>query len=170
MSDDKTSINAVLKKRLLAASTAGAMALAGVLVNWFEGRVYKPYVDPAGILTVCEGITGPDVIPGKTYTDAECDRLRGKHLAIAQAAVKQVIKVPLNPWQQAALIDFTFNLGAERLAGSTMAKLFNQGNYTGGCYQLTQWVKARVKGRLVTLNGLVYRRDAELAVCLGRIE
>lgn len=162
-------MNPALRNKLIAASGAGALAIAGVLASHFEGRKYTPYRDPVGIWTVCEGITGADVVQGKTYTDGECDALRDKHLAVADAAVSRVIAVPLNKWQRAALIDFTYNLGAEALRTSTMAKLFNARDYTGGCGQLTRWVKGRVKGQLVTLNGLKTRRDAELEICLGGV-
>ena len=39
-----------------------------------EGREYQPYLDIVGVPTVCDGITGPDVVPGKIYTDADCNR------------------------------------------------------------------------------------------------
>ena len=161
-------MNELLKKRLIQAASGGAIALAGVLATWYEGRRLTPYRDPVGILTVCEGITGKDVVPGKTYTPAECDALRDKHLRIADAAVSRQIRVPLTPWQRAALIDFTYNLGEEALAGSTLARLFNAGQAQAGCEQLSRWVKARVQGELVTLRGLVDRRGAELEVCLGQ--
>src|SRR5450830_1198405 len=74
-------MNDLLKKRLIQAASGGAIALAGVLATWYEGRRLTPYRDPVGILTVCEGITGKDVVPGKTYTPAECDALREEALA-----------------------------------------------------------------------------------------
>jgi len=158
-----------LKKRLQGAAAAGVIGLSAVLANWYEGTVYTVYLDPAGVPTVCAGITGPDVVLGKTYTQAECDQLLDKHQRIAQAAVKRVIKAPLNQWQEAALIDFTFNLGETRLAGSTMAKLFNAGRTTEACDQLSLWVNARVKGQLTPLPGLVNRRGTEEDLCLGKI-
>ncbi len=77
---------------------------------------------------------------------------------------------PLTPCQRAALIDFTYNLGEEALAGSTLARLFNAGQAQAGCGQLSRWGKARVQGELVTLRGLVDRRGAELEVCLGQLQ
>jgi lysozyme len=157
----------VLRKRLKQAGAAGAIAVAGVLATWNEGSKSAVYRDPVGIPTVCAGITGPDVIPGKRYTPAECDALLAKHLALADAGVKRVIHVPLNEWQRAALIDFTFNAGEGKLAGSTMARKFNAGDYVGGCKQLYLWVSGTVKGRLVKLKGLVNRRAEEADLCLN---
>ncbi|WP_244576009.1 glycoside hydrolase family protein, partial [Escherichia coli] len=37
--------------------------------------------DIVGVWTVCHGHTGKDIIPGKTYTKAECKALLNKDLA-----------------------------------------------------------------------------------------
>lgn len=159
-----------LKRRLLTAAGAGALAIAGVLVSHFEpGKVRgKPYIDPVGVLTVCDGHTGPDIDPRRIYTDAECDAWRDADLAAADVAVQRLITVPLNDWQRAALIDFTYNLGAGNLAASTMRRKFNTGDYAGGCAELSRWVKGRQGGVLVTLPGLVTRREVDTWVCVQR--
>jgi lysozyme len=154
-----------LKKRLLAAVAGGALGIAAALVNHFEGREHVPYRDPVGVWTVCEGHTGPEVIPGKSYSDVDCDLFKAQDLAIADAAVRRLVKVPLTDWQRAALIDFTFNLGAGRLAGSTLLKRLNAGDYAGACAEYAAWVKGRVDGQLATLPGLQNRRDADRWVC-----
>lgn len=156
-----------LKTRLIAASAGGAIAIAAVLMGWFEGRVYVPYLDPAGILTVCEGHTGRDIVPGKRYTDAECDALRDADLAIAQRAVDRLVKVPIDKWQRAALIDFTINKGQGNLATSTLLRKTNAGDYAGACREYERWNKARVRGVLTVLKGLVNRADADRWVCEG---
>lgn len=157
-----------LKRKLLAAGGAGAVAIAGVLVAHFEpGKMRgRPYIDPVGVLTVCDGHTGPDIDPSRIYTDAQCDAWREADLSIADAAVRRLITVPLNDWQRAALIDFTYNLGAGNLAASTMRRKFNARDYAGGCAELNRWVKGRQGGVLVTLPGLVKRREADTWVCL----
>ncbi|WP_312429949.1 lysozyme [Achromobacter sp.] len=157
-----------LKRKLLAAGGAGAIAIAGVLVAHFEPDKVRgrPYIDPVGVLTVCDGHTGPDIDPGRIYTDAQCDAWREADLATADAAVRRLITVPLNDWQRAALIDFTYNLGAGNLASSTLLRKFNARDYVGGCAELNRWIKGRQGGMLVTLPGLVTRREADTWVCL----
>lgn len=54
---------------------AVAMAIAVAFLPKVEDTKYKVYTDIAGVSTVCEGITGPDVIKGKIYTRSECDAL-----------------------------------------------------------------------------------------------
>lgn len=161
-------IPAALRSRLAKVTGASAIVIAGVMASYFEGRVHTVYLDPVGIPTVCDGITGPDVVPGKTYTDAECDALLHKHLAVAEQGARSVlVHYPAyNKWRQASLIDFTYNAGQANLASSTMARRFNAGDAVGGCTELVKWVKARQKGILVTLKGLVTRREAEMALCL----
>lgn len=161
-------IPAALKRKITVAAAGGALAIAGVLVTHFEpGKARgKPYIDPVGVLTVCDGHTGPDIDRNRIYTDAECDAWRDADLAIADRAVRRLITVPLNDWQRAALIDFTYNLGAGNLAESTMRRKFNAGDYASGCAELDRWVKGRQGGVLVTLPGLVTRREVGKWVCL----
>jgi len=152
-----------LKRRIFAAGGAGAIAIAGVLVAHFEpGRDRgRPYIDPAGVLTVCDGHTGPDIDPSRIYTDAECDAWRDTDLAQADAAIQRLVIVPLNDWQRAALIDFVYNVGAGNLAKSTLLRRLNAGDYDGACNEYRRWVYAG--GR--RLPGLVTRREVDAWVC-----
>lgn len=160
-----TITSTLLKRKLLIAATGSAAALSAVLVSYHEGRRLYPYKDSAGVLTVCDGITGKDVIPGKTYTDAECDALLVKHLTIARKTVKDTIKTPLNEWQEAALTDFVFNIGAGAFKSSTLVRKFNAGDIQGGCDELLRWTKATVGGKKITLRGLQIRRENDHALC-----
>jgi hypothetical protein len=54
--------------------TALATALAIGLAGPAEGLRRTAYYDPPGILTVCKGHTGDDVVKGKVYSLAECDQ------------------------------------------------------------------------------------------------
>lgn len=150
-----------LKRNLLKASAGGAFAIAAVLVGNFEGRLHVPYRDPAGVLTVCEGHTGSGIIPGKQYTDAECDQFKVQDIAEAEAGVDRLVKVPVSQWQKAALIDFAFNKGAGALGTSTLLRLTNAGEQDAACMEYRRWVLAG--GR--RLQGLVNRADADEWVC-----
>jgi lysozyme len=70
------------------------------------------------------------------------------------------VKVALTQGQFDALVDFVFNLGAGRLAGSTLLRMLNAGNTTGAGQHLLLWVNAGGKPQ----PGLVTRRKAELAL------
>lgn len=164
-------LNPQLRKKLAAAGLAGATALglAGIMGSYYEGARYVPYLDPVGIPTVCRGITGPEVVWGKYYTEPQCHALEAEHLGIAENAVARQIPSyhSLNRWVQAALIDFTYNAGERNLASSTLRKRFNAGDVEGGCMELNKWVKSTQKGKLITLPGLVTRRADETDLCLN---
>jgi lysozyme len=159
-------VDPVLKRRLIAVSAAGAIAIASVMGSWFEGRRYVPYRDTGNVITVCDGHTGPDIVLNHRYTDAECDALHISDLHIADAAVTRYVEVPLNDWQRAALIDFTFNVGAGKLRSSTLLKKTNAGDYAGMCAEYFKWDKARNRhGVRVVLPGLAKRADAREWSC-----
>ena len=173
-------MNATLRNRLILAGGAGALAIAGVLRDWYEGdgptvvrdgiTYHRVYKDTGGVPTVCRGVTGAEVVPGKLYSRAECEVLERKHLAIAEAAARRYINNfdRLNKWQQAALIDWFYNLGAnEKTLNSTLRAKFNRGDIAGGCEELSRWVSGRVKGQLVQLPGLVDRRGTTEELCLN---
>jgi lysozyme len=63
----------------------------------------------------------------------------------------------------AAIVDFTFNLGAGRLQTSTLRRRINQRDWTGAASELGRWVRGG--GRI--LPGLVVRRQAEVALLVG---
>lgn len=156
---------------MLAGLLAGGLSLSAALSGVFltapsEGEKTNAYLDPVDIATACFGHTGPDVKLGNTYSHLECLNLFQKDLGEAEEDVDASIHVPLNVYQKAALIDFAFNLGRHKLQTSSMAKLFNQGQYTEGCKQLVAWVYAGKK----KLPGLEIRRQKELGFCLGTTE
>jgi len=63
----------------------------------------------------------------------------------------------------AAIVDFTFNLGAGRLQTSTLRRRINQRDWHSAGQELRRWVYGGGK----VLPGLVTRREAE-ATCLLR--
>ncbi|MBN9403798.1 MAG: glycoside hydrolase family protein [Burkholderiales bacterium] len=58
----------------------------------------------------------------------------------------------------AAIVDFTFNLGAGRLQTSTLRRRINQRDWPSVVGELKRWVQGG--GRV--LPGLMYRREAEI--------
>ena len=60
----------------------------------------------------------------------------------------------------AAIVDFTFNLGAGRLQASTLRRRVNQRDWPGAAQELRRWVYGG--GRV--LPGLTLRRDAEVSL------
>ncbi|MBG6249446.1 glycoside hydrolase family protein, partial [Candidatus Symbiopectobacterium sp. PLON1] len=101
-------MNSQLKKRLLVSAAGGVLALAAVLVQWHEGKRYKPYRDGGGVLTVCHGHTGKEVTTGEIYSEEECNLLMKQDLQIARSTVEHCVTVPLTDLQKAALTSFVY--------------------------------------------------------------
>ena len=76
----------------------------------------------------------------------------------AEEAVARLVKVALTQGQLDALVDFCFNLGAGRLAGSTLLRELNAGHHDAAAQQLLSWDHAAG----VVNSGLKARREAEL--------
>jgi lysozyme len=153
--------------RVVAAVTAAVTApLIGFVVHW-EGEEFTPYLDVAGVPTVCSGITGKHVIPGKTYTRKECrDLLNGELDKHARGLAACLTVVP-PPKTTAALVSWTYNVGVGAACGSTLVKYVNTGQFIEACNQLPRWVYA---GGKTPVKGLVNRREAEKRWCLEGLQ
>jgi len=126
-------------------------------------RRAHPYVCPAGYWTIGWGHLCPPDHPPVTEAEAEC--YLAADMVGALAATLRYCPVLLNqPANRlAAIVDFTFNLGAGRLQTSTLRRRINQMAWAGAALELRKWVYGG--GRV--LPGLVIRREAEVAVLLG---
>lgn len=131
-------------------------------------QLYEPYFDPVGFPTIGYGHllsrepwSSLDRWPAIAETEA--DALLEGDMARAAWAVLRLINVPLAEGQFAALIDFTFNVGAGNLQLSTLRRVVNREDYQAAPNQFRRWVFARG----VKLPGLVRRRDEEIALWCG---
>lgn len=140
------------------------------LIHEFEqgpkgGFAAKAYNDPAGIPTIGWGhrIVPGDLLSGATITEAEADATAMQDLEHAANAICLILGdavTKLSDNQYAALIDFTFNLGASRFGGSTLCKLIKEGDLTSAAGEFGKWVY--VAGQVSA--GLQRRRAAEKAL------
>jgi len=133
------------------------------LTQQCEGLRLTAYQDSVGIWTVGYGHTGSDVRRGLTITEEQAVDLLRRDIATAAAAVNKLVTVGLSQNQFDALVDFVFNLGSARLAGSKLLRKVNAGDFAGAAEQFLVWVRA---GNQV-LPGLVTRRRAERAMFLA---
>lgn len=171
-------IPAALRTRMAAVVAGGFMAVTGVFVAFWEGTENEAYIDPVGIWTACTGHTG-NVVPGRVYTDAECESFLRTDLAVAFEAVKRHLRVPVADETMLALVSFTFNVGEGQLSRSTLLRRLNAGEGYRACAELDRWVCGTVKpgygdtggpcrssrNNKRALPGLVKRRKAEREMC-----
>ena len=156
------------RKSIVSIAIGAALALTSPLLEEIEGIRYTPYKDIAGVWTVCAGITGKDVIIGKTYTKRECDALLAKHIKVAKDEVDKRVKVEIPATMRAAMYSFTFNAGVGAFRNSTMLKLINQGRLPEACQQLWRWDKFTnpKTGKKERSKGLRNRRAVEFKYCI----
>lgn len=139
------------------------------LAKRFEGfhRVAKadpgrahPYICPAGYWTIGFGHLCDSTHP--PITEAEAEVYLQRDLQTALSATLRYCPVLANEpeGRLAAIVDFTFNLGAGRLQTSTLRRRINQRDWVGAADQLTRWVYGGGK----VLLGLVARRRVEAAL------
>ena len=83
--------------------------------------------------------------------------------AEGETYVRRSVKVPLTQNQFDALCSFTFNVGGGKLAGSTLLKELNKGNYADIPNLLMEWTG------IPKLAGLVTRREKEALLWRGKL-
>jgi len=127
------------------------------LTKQFEGLDLNAYQDQVGVWTIGYGHTGKDVHPGLTITQQQADNLLMQDTQSAAAAVNRLVTAAINQDEFDALVDFVFNLGQNALAGSTLLRKLNAGDFAGAAAEFPKWCHAG--GKVVA--GLVRRRQAE---------
>lgn len=145
---------------------AEAMPITMELIWRFEGLHLRPYLDPIGVATIGLGTTVyPD---GRRVSLADAPITRDEAIVLARWYVRSrclptVLRLCPEldtPGRLAAVLDWSFNLGAGRLRASTMRRRINERRWDAVPGELRRWVYAG--GR--RFPGLVRRREAEAAL------
>ncbi|THJ32472.1 lysozyme [Lampropedia aestuarii] len=153
--------------------TSLEVKLAMVWAQFYESsmqHVGYAYVDRNGRgqpLTVCAGITGPEVLAGKWYTPNDCYELEKRRYLEAERVAPQHLRYwsSYDPFARATFLDFLHNKGAENFSTSTMKRKANAGDLAGACRENPRWNKGTVNGARVVLPGLQIRGDANSEIC-----
>lgn len=123
------------------------------------GRAH-PYVCPAGYWTIGYGHLCDPQHPPISETDAE-NYLARDLLSALDATLRYCpVLATESEGRLAAIVDFTFNLGAGRLQTSTLRRRVNQRDWASAASEMQRWVFG--SGRV--LPGLMIRRRAEVAL------
>lgn len=136
------------------------------LAKRFEGfqRVAKsdpgraqPYICPAGFWTIGYGHLCAPTHPPITEEEGEVYMANDLQTALV-ATLRYCPVLATEPeGRLAAIVDFTFNLGAGRLQTSTLRRRINQREWAAAGQELRRWVYGGGK----VLPGLITRRRAE---------
>lgn len=143
--------------------------------HYFEACKLVAYPDPGSKdgkpWTIGWGHTGPEVVKGLVWTQAQADAQFLIDIARFEREVSGLVKVPLTQGQFDALVLFAYNVGsdidadkiAEGLGDSTLLRKLNAGDYAGAALEFRKWNKNDGK----VMRGLIRRRAAEECLFLG---
>ena len=146
---------------LLSLTAAGLVSIANL-----EGFRSEAYIPVAGdVPTIAFGHT-EGVKMGDTVTMAEGLNLLHEDVRTAEDAVRRCVKVPLYPYEFDSYTSLAYNIGAKAFCDSTLVRKLNAGDYAGACEEIKRWHFAGGK----SLKGLVDRRAAEYARCIGEVQ
>ena len=147
-------------------------AAAIALAKQFEGfhRVPKfdtqqrayPYICPAGFWTIGYGHLCDQQHPPITQAQAEVYLARDLITALNGTLRYCPVLAREPEGRLAAMVDFTFNLGAGRLQTSTLRRRINQRDWPSAAQELRRWVYGGGK----VLPGLLLRRETEIVQLL----
>lgn len=130
-------------------------------IKQHEGCKLKAYKDGGGTWTIGYGSTR-NVKEGDVITESQAEAFLRRDLAIFQAGVEIMVKVPINDNEFNSLVDFVYNLGLHSLGTSTLLRLLNQDNKASAAKEFLKW--DRIGARVV--EGLLQRRKDEMELFL----
>lgn len=131
------------------------------IIKQFEGFRADAYQDVVGVWTIGYGFTA-GVQPGQHMTPAQADARLGTELLRYEDAVSRACTIPPNQNQFDALVCFAWNVGTAGMAGSSVIKAHNRGDFQSAARAFGLWNRAG--GRV--WPGLTRRRAAESALYL----
>lgn len=127
-----------------------------------SNRAY-PYICPAGYWTIGFGHLCQSDHPPITEEEGELYLAQDLMTALKATLRYCPVLATESDGRLAAIVDFTFNLGAGRLQTSTLRRRINQRDWAAAANELGRWVRGG--GRV--LPGLVVRRGAEKQLLLN---
>lgn len=134
---------------------------AGVeLIKSFEGLRQTAARLPDGRWTIGYGHTF-SAREGARVTQEDADALLRFDLLPIADSLNNMILVPLNQNQFDALVSFSFNIGIDNFASSTVLKRINEGRMTEAALAMDAWRSAEFNGQTYVLAPLIRRRAAE---------
>lgn len=140
-----------------------ATAHAVPIVKRWEGCRLEAYLCPAGIWTIGWGATGPGIVKGLRWTQAQADDRLALDLDRFLKGVRSVLKRPATDAQLGAMTSLAYNIGVGAFKDSTLLRKFNAGDIAGAAAEFPKWKRSNG----VVLKGLVDRRADERRVFLG---
>lgn len=156
-----------MKVRLIAGMSAAAVGAAAFL-GIYEGRENRAYLDPVGVVTICDGWT-KGVRLGDIKTDEECAQITQSEVLRIESLIDRHVQPELSAKTMQSLITFTYNVGDGGFLRSSLLKDINRYGALAGCFAMADWHYAGGKNCFERKNqcfGVVDRRAREIALCI----
>lgn len=132
------------------------------LIKKFESFSDKPYLCPAGKLTIGYGHV---VLPNEkftTITEKQAEDILLKDVSFAVNKVNELVTADINANQFSALVSLVFNIGGGAFCASTLLKTVNSANHLEAPSEFIKWKMSSGS----PLKGLLLRRLAEATLYL----
>lgn len=169
-------------QRLIIGGIVVASASLATFLATQEGDERMPYRDTGGVWTVCGGVTGPQVVPGRPYTADECAALNAGAIERHGREVLQCMRgAPLKQHEYEALASLAYNVGAANVCATCLpgryclGDLVRAGRIAEACERILAYSRVRVRGELRDCRdpankcrGVWLRRQAERDMCAGK--
>jgi len=133
------------------------------LIQEFEGCRLDAYRDQRGVLTIGYGHTGPEVVEGLQWSQAQADEALVRDTSFAANAVTRFVDVAMDQNEFDALVCLTYNIGVGAFRGSTLLLELNSANFSAASAEFPKWDRVNGEPNL----GLARRRAAEQALFLS---
>ncbi len=140
------------------------------LIKRWEGFSGKPYICPAGHLTIGYGTIYTKEIAvkfGLPLSEKYAEQLLTAELNSINLTLRKLIADgiyrELTEGRLSALLSFSYNLGTGAFQRSTLRSKLNRGEYEDAADEFLRWVYAGGK----PLRGLLYRRMEERRIFLN---
>lgn len=171
-----------MNQRLVVGGIVVASASLATFIVAREGNETMPYRDTGGVWTVCAGVTGPQVVPGRPYSADECSALNAGAIEQHGRQVLQCMRgAALQQREYEALASLAYNVGVGNVCASCLPQrlclgdLVRAGRMAEACERILAYSKVRIRGALRdcrdpqwNCRGVWLRRLAERDLCAGK--
>ena len=132
-----------------------------------EGCKLVAYPDQKGVWTIGYGQTGPGIVKGLVWTQAQANAAFADAEATRALRLSSMLTGATSQSQFDAMLDLGYNIGMNALSTSTVVRQHNAGNFKAAAAAFLLWDKITVNGVVTVDAGLVTRRQREATVYLS---